>query len=98
MISGHSSITGVIESSVMDMANASLKSFAEGHKEMFNQFKKWGYMTGINLFPLPYDWRHDSYHTNVAYDLPRILRYAYEMSGKKKAIIIAHSFGNLNTL
>jgi len=33
------------------------------------------------MFPIPYDFRQDSRHTDVAVNLPRTIKYAYEMSG-----------------
>jgi hypothetical protein len=40
-----------------------------------------GYTAGLNMFPIPYDFRHDAYHTDAANQLVRTIKYAYEMSG-----------------
>jgi hypothetical protein len=50
------------------------------------------------LFTLPYDFRQDSRHSDVAVNFERTVKYAYHMSGEKKVVLITHSFGNLNAL
>lgn len=56
-----------------------------------------GYQIGLNIFSMPYDFRQDSRHTDVARNLEKTIKYAYYLTGKS-VVIVAHSYGNLNTL
>jgi hypothetical protein len=37
-----------------------------GYLEVTRTLKSMGYIPGLNMFPMPYDFRHDSYHTDAA--------------------------------
>ena len=39
-----------------------------------------GYLTGLNMFFVPYDFRHDSYHSDAANTLARTIRLAYKLN------------------
>lgn len=56
-----------------------------------------GYILGLTLQALPYDWRKSMTENQVADKFKEILTSLKDFTGKK-ASIIAHSFGNLNTL
>jgi lecithin-cholesterol acyltransferase len=56
-----------------------------------------GYMIGLTAQALPYDWRLPMDDNTVAKKFEKIIDAMYMFTGKKVSII-AHSFGNLNTL
>lgn len=56
-----------------------------------------GYKVGLTLQALPYDWRLSITDNQVSQKFVSIITRLYSISGKK-VNIIAHSFGNVNTL
>ncbi len=56
-----------------------------------------GYKIGLNLQPLPYDWRKGMFETQVFEKLENIIDRMYSISGKKVSIV-AHSYGNMNVV
>ncbi len=55
-----------------------------------------GYETGINLYPMPYDWRQVSGSSELETSMKRALEWSYTLNGKKM-LVIAHSLGGINT-
>lgn len=56
-----------------------------------------GYMPGINLQALPYDWRKTFYSNDITERFDRVLTDMYKINGKKVSLV-AHSMGNMNIL
>ena len=56
-----------------------------------------GYRIGLTLQALPYDWRKSIYENDVSEKFEFMIEKMYSLTGKKVSII-AHSFGNINTL
>mmetsp|Transcript_60009 Transcript_60009/g.69499 ORF Transcript_60009/g.69499 Transcript_60009/m.69499 type:complete len:692 (+) Transcript_60009:34-2109(+) len=84
--------------SVQDLAPLPVQT--KGTKEfrgLADNLVKMGYQKGLSLFTIPYDFRLNHMANSVRYSLERTIRYAYELTGKK-AVIIGHSLGNINTL
>ena len=56
-----------------------------------------GYLVGLTAQALPYDWRLSITSNQVQQKFEKILERLFSVSGKKVSIV-AHSFGNINTL
>lgn len=68
-----------------------------GFKELASQLKKKGYIEGVNLFGLSYDWR-DLVSSRLNQQIfKRTVDLAYKLSNKP-ALIVAHSMGGLLSL
>ena len=69
--------------------------------KQFNKFKEQllsaGYKLGVTAQAMPYDWRLPVANNQAASKMERIMTNLYSITGKKVSIV-AHSFGNLNTL
>ena len=70
-------------------------------KPYFKNFKTTlesrGYRSGLTMQALPYDWRGYMDKTEVNQKLRYIIKNLYQITGKKVSIL-AHSYGNLNTV
>lgn len=55
-----------------------------------------GYEIGINLFPMPYDWRQVAGSSQLEVTFRRALEWSYTLNGKKM-LVIAHSLGGINS-
>jgi len=56
-----------------------------------------GFKTGVTLQALPYDWRLNYKENRLPVKFKNAIRRLYEITGKK-VTIVAHSYGNLQTL
>lgn len=56
-----------------------------------------GYIPGITLQPLPYDFRYGILASQTPKLFPQVINNLYKVTGKK-VVIIAHSLGTLHTL
>ena len=56
-----------------------------------------GYEPGLNLQPLPYDFRYGILSSETPKLFPQIINNLFYTSGKK-VVIVAHSLGTLHTL
>lgn len=56
-----------------------------------------GYRAGLTMQAMPYDWRLSMHKNQVAQKMEKIIEKMNQVTGKKVSIV-AHSFGNLNTL
>jgi len=65
--------------------------------KMIAYFEHMGYVKGVSMFAVPYDWRRRAGDNVVSSNIKRTLKFANTLF-KKKVIIISHSFGSLNTL
>ena len=69
----------------------------EQYEALGNALKDDGYMMGLTAQALPYDWRLSIQENQFQEKFLKMLESMNEISGKKVSII-AHSFGNINTL
>lgn len=67
----------------------------KGFHNLNNHLVKMGYVKGLNLFNVPYDFRLNI--DNLIYQLKKAVRISYQIN-KKKALIISHSYGGLISL
>ena len=56
-----------------------------------------GYLSGLTMLGLPYDWRLHNEDDPVTEMIPRVLK-EMKMLTNKAAVIVAHSMGNLRAL
>ena len=66
--------------------------------DMVLALEKSGYRAGTSLFGVPYDWRLPPTRNKLCADLARILFHVTNTTTHRKAIIAAHSLGNLQLL
>ncbi|WP_126425132.1 lipase/acyltransferase domain-containing protein [Brevibacillus marinus] len=66
---------------------------ARQYKKMIEALQNEGYIPGVSLFGLPYDWRMDLRTRHL--EIERKINEAISASGSSKVNIIAHSMGGL---
>ena len=66
------------------------------YRDLYNVLKNAGYVSGINVQALPYDWRISYKDNSLNQIFPKTMKRLWENTGKK-VVIVAHSFGNMQT-
>ena len=66
--------------------------------DMIAGLEKLGYRAGRTLFGIPYDWRLPPTKNAFCKDTEKALRRAFNATGGRRALIVAHSLGNLQLL
>lgn len=64
---------------------------------MLDILENMGYIPGITLQPLPYDFRYGILASSTPKIFPQVINNLYKTTGKK-VVIVAHSLGTLHTL
>jgi hypothetical protein len=78
-------------SRILGDAIPNIRAF-NGFGEINDHLVKMGYISGVNLFYRPYDFRMP--HKNILRDIDRAVKLAYQIT-KKKPILIGHSLGGI---
>jgi len=73
----------------------SITNSFKGLAALNEHLPKMGYLKGLSLFNIPYDFRHDI--DTLMSEVNKAIRSAYEIN-KKKVLIIGHSYGGLINL
>jgi hypothetical protein len=69
----------------------------QGYRKMRAYLEYLGYVTGLTVQYVPYDWRRSVYTSDGVYKLRRSIQLLYDLTGKK-VVIQSHSMGTLITL
>jgi pimeloyl-ACP methyl ester carboxylesterase len=64
------------------------------YRDLVSVLKNAGYITGLNLQALPYDWRISYTENSLNTLFAQTMKRLWEKTGKK-VVIVAHSFGNM---
>lgn len=67
------------------------------YRDLYTVLKNAGYVSGLNVQALPYDWRLSYKESQINNLFPKVIKRLYDNSAKKVSII-AHSFGNLQVI
>ena len=94
---GANAIQNLVNSLTGEGKGHALSEVMEGYSGMIDYFVGMGYTVGLNLFPMPYDWRRNAGKTDISVNLKRTLELSRQIN-KKRTVIVTHSFGSLNTL
>jgi len=73
----------------------SVSNSFKGFANLNNHLMQMGYIKGLSLFNVPYDFRLD--FESILAPLKRAIKIAYQIN-KKKVLLISHSFGGLISL
>jgi hypothetical protein len=66
--------------------------------DMIVTLEKAGYRAGRNLYGVPFDWRLPPTENKLCADLARVLHRITNTTAHRKALLVAHSLGNLQLL
>lgn len=66
------------------------------YRDLYAVLKNAGYISGLTVQALPYDWRISYKDNSLNQIYPKVLKRLWENTGKK-VLIVAHSFGNMQT-
>lgn len=66
------------------------------YESLLQAFRDAGYVDGVTLFPVPYDWRNRNQDTAIEF-LEAAIESAKQASGHTQVDIVAHSMGGLVT-
>jgi hypothetical protein len=96
---GTKGIGNILDSGINAIPDSLLNDGASiGYAKMIHEFKKMGYRPGFSMVGLPYDFRR-FIATNESFiiNFENAVKMLYKNTGKK-VVVIAHSYGTLNTL
>ena len=66
--------------------------------DMVLHLEKAGYRAGTTLYGLPFDWRLAPTENKICPDLAHLLHHVTNTTSYRKAVLVAHSLGNLQLL
>lgn len=66
------------------------------YKAMISRLKLLGYISGLTLQAVPFDWRLSVGQDNASKNLGKVIKSLKDLTNKK-VVIVAHSMGNLKT-
>ena len=84
-------------SNLLPISNILSPSDLKAYDKLRAVLENKGYKIGISLQALPYDWRKSFNNNEVSRSLIDLIKKMHAITGKKVSIV-AHSFGNVNTL
>lgn len=90
---GFDAITNLVGDTLSKYLPNKVKAF----ELLRTQLENAGFMNGLTMQALPYDWRKTFYHNEVGQKFENIAKKIVVLTGKKPTVI-AHSYGNLNFL
>lgn len=82
---------------ILPISKAIAPAIYRVYEELRIQLEKKGYLIGLTLQAMPYDWRLPYYDNQVHHELISIIETMASINGKKVSVI-AHSMGNINAI
>lgn len=82
---------------ILPISKAIAPAIYRVYEELRIQLEKKGYVIGLTLQAMPYDWRLPYYDNQVHHEMISIIETMASINGKRVSVV-AHSMGNINAI